>query len=82
LWLVDEAGGRVDGDLEDYAKRLRAKEQGQVVGANRRSAARSKSAWKPRAQPPLSPSATAGGTHQVREKEIETLGAERLRLKS
>ena len=82
LWLVDE--GRVvefDGDLEDYAKRLRAREQGQVVGAepavSRKEQKRLEAEERNRRFAQRKP---LEARIKSAEKEIETLGAERLRL--
>jgi ATP-binding cassette, subfamily F, member 3 len=82
LWLVDE--GRVvefDGDLEDYAKRLRAREQGQVVGAepvvSRKEQKRQEAEERNRRFAQRKP---LEARIKSAEKEIETLGAERLRL--
>ena len=82
LWLVDE--GRVaefDGDLEDYARRLRAKEQAQALIAepavSRKEQKRLEAEQRNRRFAQRKPL-------EVRiksaEKEIETLGAERVRL--
>ena len=82
LWLVDEGCVvEFDGDLEDYAKRLRAKEQGQDVSAepavSRKEQKRLEAEERNRRFAQRKPL-------EVRiksaEKEIETLGAERLRL--
>jgi ATP-binding cassette, subfamily F, member 3 len=70
-----------DGDLEDYAKRLRAKEQGQEVSAepavSRKEQKRLEAEERNRRFAQRKPL-------EVRiksaEREIETLGAERLRL--
>jgi ATP-binding cassette subfamily F protein 3 len=82
LWLVDE--GRVvefDGDLEDYARRLRAKEQGQLVGAepavSRKEQKRMEAEERNRRFAQRKP---LEARIKSAEKEIETLGAERLRL--
>jgi ATP-binding cassette, subfamily F, member 3 len=82
LWLVDEGCVvEFDGDLEDYAKRLRAKEQGQDVSAepavSRKEQKRLEAEERNRRFAQRKPL-------EVRiksaEKEIEMLGAERLRL--
>ena len=82
LWLVDE--GRVvefDGDLEDYAKRLRAKEQGQAVNTepvvSRKEQKRLEAEERNRRFAQRKP---LEARIKSAEKEIETLGAERLRL--
>ena len=82
LWLVDE--GRVvefDGDLEDYAKRLRAKEQGQAVNTepvvSRKEQKRLEAEERNRRFAQRKP---LEARVKSAEKEIETLGAERLRL--
>ncbi|MBI3526459.1 MAG: ATP-binding cassette domain-containing protein [Betaproteobacteria bacterium] len=82
LWLVDE--GRVapfDGDLEDYAKRLRAKEQAQTVIAepavSRKEQKRLEAEERNRRFAQRKP---LEARIKSAEKEIETLGAERLRL--
>ncbi|MEO8156893.1 MAG: ATP-binding cassette domain-containing protein [Betaproteobacteria bacterium] len=83
LWLVDE--GRVmefDGDLEDYAKRLRIKEQGEVaVGTgpvvSRKEQKRLEAEERNRRFAQRKP---LEARIRSAEKEIETLGAEKLRL--
>ena len=82
LWLVDE--GRVvefDGDLEDYAKRLRTKEQGQAVNTepvvSRKEQKRLEAEERNRRFAQRKP---LEARIKSAEKEIETLGAERLRL--
>ena len=82
LWLVDD--GRVvefDGDLEDYAKRLRAKEQGQAVSTepvvSRKEQKRLEAEERNRRFAQRKP---LEARIKSAEKEIETLGAERLRL--
>ena len=82
LWLVDE--GRVvefDGDLEDYAKRLRTKEQGQAVNTepvvSRKEQKRLEAEERNRRFAQRKP---LEARVKSAEKEIETLGAERLRL--
>ena len=82
LWLVDE--GRVapfDGDLEDYAKRLRAKEQAQAVFAepavSRKEQKRLEAEQRNRRFAQRKP---LEARIKSAEKEIETLAAERLRL--
>ncbi|HKB83968.1 MAG TPA: ATP-binding cassette domain-containing protein [Burkholderiales bacterium] len=82
LWLVDE--GRVapyDGDLEDYAKRLRDKEQGLAVNAapavSRKEQKRLEAEERNRRFAQRKP---LEARIKSTEKEIATLGAERLRL--
>jgi ATP-binding cassette subfamily F protein 3 len=83
LWLVDE--GRVmpfDGDLEDYARRLRIKEQDEVVGAaqpavSRKEQKRLEAEERNRRFAQRKP---LEGRIRSAEKEIEALGAEKLRL--
>ncbi len=82
LWLVDE--GRVapyDGDLEDYAKRLRDKEQGLAVNAapavSRKEQKRLEAEERNRRFAQRKP---LEARIKSAEKEIATLGAERLRL--
>jgi ATP-binding cassette, subfamily F, member 3 len=82
LWLVDE--GRVvpfDGDLEDYAKRLRAKEQGPAAGAeptvSRKEQKRLEAEERNRRFAQRKP---LEARIKSAEREIETLGAEKVRL--
>jgi ATP-binding cassette subfamily F protein 3 len=82
LWLVDD--GKVtefDGDLEDYAKRLRAKEQGQVTSAepavSRKEQKRQEAEERNRRFAQRKP---LEARVKSAEKEIEVLGAEKLRL--
>jgi ATP-binding cassette subfamily F protein 3 len=82
LWLVDE--GMVapyDGDLEDYARRLRAKEQTQAAIAepavSRKEQKRLEAEARNRRFAERKP---LEARIKSAEKEIETLGAERLRL--
>ncbi|HEX7952964.1 MAG TPA: ATP-binding cassette domain-containing protein [Burkholderiales bacterium] len=83
LWLVDE--GRVmpfDGDLEDYARRLRIKEQGQAVGAaepavSRKEQKRQEAEERNRRFAQRKP---LEARIRSAEREIEALGAEKLRL--
>ena len=82
LWLVDE--GKVveyDGDLEDYARRLRVKEQGEVPGAepavSRKEQKRQEAEERNRRFAQRKP---LEARIRSAEKEIETLGAEKLRI--
>ncbi len=82
LWLVDE--GRVvpfDGDLEDYAKRLRTKEQAQDVIAepavSRKEQKRVEAEERNRRFAQRKP---LEARLKSAEKEIEALGTERMRL--
>jgi ATP-binding cassette subfamily F protein 3 len=82
LWLVDE--GRVapyDGDLEDYARRLRAKEQAQAgiaePAVSRKEQKRLEAEERNRRFAQRKP---LEARIKSAEKEIETLGAERVRL--
>ena len=82
LWLVDE--GKVveyDGDLEDYARRLRVKEQGEVPGAepavSRKEQKRLEAEERNRRFAQRKP---LEARIRFAEKEIETLGAEKLRI--
>jgi len=82
LWLVDR--GRVapfDGDLEDYARRLRAKDQAQALIAepavSRKEQKRLEADQRNRRFAQRKP---LEARIKSAEKEIETLGAERLRL--
>jgi ATP-binding cassette subfamily F protein 3 len=82
LWLVDQ--GRVapfDGDLEDYARRLRAKDQAQALIAepavSRKEQKRLEADQRNRRFAQRKP---LEARIKSAEKEIETLGAERLRL--
>jgi len=82
LWLVDD--GKVtefDGDLEDYAKRLRAREQGQVTSAepavSRKEQKRQEAEERNRRFAQRKP---LESRIKSAEKEIEALGAEKLRL--
>ena len=82
LWLVDD--GKVvefDGDLEDYAKRLRAKEQGEAASAepavSRKEQKRQEAEERNRRFAQRKP---LEARIRSAEKEIETLGAEKLRI--
>jgi ATP-binding cassette subfamily F protein 3 len=82
LWLVD--GGRVaefDGDLEDYARRLRAREQAPAAIAepavSRREQKRLEAEERNRRFAQRKP---LEARIRSAEKEIEALGAEKLRL--
>ncbi len=82
LWLVDE--GKVveyDGDLEDYARRLRVKEQGEAPGAepavSRKEQKRQEAEERNRRFAQRKP---LEARIRSAEKEIETLGAEKLRI--
>jgi ATP-binding cassette subfamily F protein 3 len=84
LWLVDGGAiGEFDGDLEDYARRLRAREQEQAVAAepavNRKEQKRIEAQERNRRFAQRKP---LESRIRSAEKEMEALGAERRRLEN
>ena len=81
LWLVEE--GRVlpfDGDLEDYAKRLRAREQAQSLITETVSRKEQKRLEAEERNRRFAQRKPLEARIKSAEKEIESLGAEKLRL--